>query len=178
MPIRRDPHTRDFPAKIPQNVGPPPKSRRWRAMRSIRHFAARSLETSHRYAFNRIRVREISSHALFASSHRRRRRRAHGRLQTIIRARSPRASVAFARRHPRPSSARNIRGADRRRSGARCARCAVGYMIGGKKHASLRIDARARGRSRDDAGADVDRVDGIRTRMWIARGLEAMGRCM
>lgn len=24
MPIRRDPHTRDFPAKIPQNVGPPP----------------------------------------------------------------------------------------------------------------------------------------------------------
>ena len=51
-------------------------------------------------------------------------------------------------------------------------------MIGGKKHASLRIDARARGRSRDDAGADVDRVDGIRTRMWIARGLEAMGQCM
>jgi len=90
----------------------------------------------------------------------------------------PRAIVAFARRHPRPSSARNIRGADRRRSGARCARCAVGYMIGGKKHASLRIDARARGRSRDDAGADVDRVDGIRTRMWIARGLEAMGRCV
>jgi hypothetical protein len=40
-----------------------------------------------------------------------------------------------------------------RRSGARCARCALGYMIGGKKHASLRIDARARGRSRDDAGA-------------------------
>ena len=174
MPIRRDPHTRDFPAKIPQNVGPPPKSRRWRA-RSIRHFAARSLETSHRYAFNRIRVREISSHALFASSHRRRASPSRARAPSDD---HPRAIVAFARRHPRPSSARNIRGADRRRSGARCARCAVGYMIGGKKHASLRIDARARGRSRDDAGADVDRVDGIRTRMWIARGLEAMGRCM
>lgn len=173
MLIRRDPHTRDFPAKIPHGGPPPTPDDGWRArvrsgtlprghsrLPTGTHSIAFACARFHRthYSRRRIAVAAVARTGAFGRSSARDRGVRETSSATVI-------GAEYSRRRSR-------------RSGARCARCAVGYMIGGKKHASLRIDARARGRSRDDAGADVDRVDGIRTRMWIARGLEAMGQCM
>ena len=101
MLIRRDPHTRDFPAKIP-HVGPPPTpDDGWRArVRSgtLPRGHSRLPTGTHSIAFACAR---FQSHALFASSHRRRRRRAHGRLRTIIRARSWRSRDVIRDRHRR-----------------------------------------------------------------------------
>lgn len=152
-----------FPRKPAARRPPPTDEEKERPARWLsrldRHFAARSLETFHRYARSH-RAIEISSHA-FASSHRDRRRRAHRRGRSIV-CRLERDRIGIHRWRARDViraeySRRRIVGARGRMRAVR------GGGDGGSVHASLRVDARARERSRGRRRG-ADRVDGIRTR--------------